>query len=188
MRLSRMPVRASLFIPLVLFFGLLVLPWMGEAGERGRVFGLVALGEPSESVIKRLGRPQVAKTNLLGWYHKGPGAGVSVIVHGGRVAAVAAAYFRPSWAQFHQLERDLTQKYGSALNLDYFPPGADTFSQKISAIRLGQGRAARRWKTDRFTVRLLWAKPNILIIRYDHPALWAAYRKKKESEDSVVRP
>lgn len=158
-------------------------PAFSDADQKTKkIFELISLGEPVEMVVGRMGEPDIRKASVLGWYKRGPGSGVSVIVHEGRVAAVAASYLRPSWIKFSQLENILTERYGRPQNLDIFPAKASTSAQMVSAILLGKGRAARRWRTATYTIRLFWTKPYSLFLRYDHPTLWKAYLDKKEKK------
>ena len=168
---------------LALVFLLALAPASGAVERAKRVFDLISLGEPVELVVDRMGQPDIRKQNILGWFKRGPGSGVSVIVHDRRIAAVAASYLRPSWIKFSQLENILTEKYGPPLNLDYFSSEANTPARKISAILLGKGRAARRWKAATYTVRLFWIKPYSLFLRYDHLTLWKAYLDKREKKE-----
>ncbi len=164
----------------VIVFSLSIPAFSDADPKTKKIFELISLGEPVEMVVSRMGEPDIRKKSVLGWYKRGPGSGVSVIVHEGRVAAIAASYLRPSWIKFSQLENTLTEKYGQPLNLDIFPARASTPTGKVSAILLGKGRAARRWQAATYTVRLFWTKPYSLFLRYDHPTLWKAYLDNKE--------
>jgi hypothetical protein len=181
MRLRDFPARMTASLALIFLLGLA--PSSSSAGEKTKkIFELISLGEPVEMVVSRMGEPDIRKPDVLGWYKRGPGSGVSIIVHEGRVAAVAASYLRPSWIKFSQLENILTEKYGLPLNLDIFPTRASTPARKISAILTGKGRAARRWRGAAYTVRLFWTKPYSLFLRYDHPTLWKAYLDNKKEK------
>ncbi len=176
--MTAIPGRMAAILAVVFF---LSNPAFSDAGQKPKkIFELISLGEPVEMVVGRMGEPDIRMKSVLGWYKRGPGSGVSVIVHEGRVAAVAASYLRPSWIKFSQLENILTEKYGQPLNLDIFPAQAVTPARKVSAILLGKGRAARRWRAATYTIRLFWTKPYSLFLRYDHPTLWKAYLEKKE--------
>lgn len=180
MTLPKLPARVA---PVLALVSILLIPSFSRADPMSeRIFGLVSLGEPVDTVVGRMGEPDVRRKNLLGWYHRGPGSGVSIIVHDKRVAAVAASYLRPSWIQFRRLERLLTEKHGRPQNLDFFPYRASTTTQKVSAILSGKGRAARRWRAPAYTVRLFWMKPHSMFLRYDHSSLWKAYRDGKEKK------
>ena len=176
-------VRVAAVSAIVLF---LTNPAFSDAGPKTKkIFELISLGEPVEMVVGRMGEPDIRKESVLGWYKRGPGSGVSVIVHEGRVAAVATSYLRPAWIKFSQLKNILSEKYGRPLNLDIFPSKASTPTRKISAILLGKGRAARRWRAATHTIRLFWTKPHSLFLRYDHPTLWKAYLEKREKKSGV---
>ena len=180
MRLRYFPARMTASLALIFILGLVPASSAGEKTKK--IFELISLGEPVEMVVGRMGKPDIRKPGVLGWYKRGPGSGVSIIVHEGRVAAIAASYLRPSWIKFSQLENILTEKYGQPVNLDIFPTLASTPTRKISAILTGKGRAARRWQAAAYTVRLFWTKPYSLFLRYDHPTLWKAYLDNKEKQ------
>ncbi len=180
MWLRDFPARMTASLALIFLLGLAPSSHAGEKTKK--IFELISLGEPVEMVVSRMGEPDIRKPGVLGWYKRGPGSGVSIIVHEGRVAAVAASYLRPSWIKFSQLENTLTEIYGRPLNLDIFPTRASTPARKISAILTGRGRAARRWQGAAYTVRLFWTKPYSLFLRYDHPTLWKAYLDNKEKK------
>lgn len=180
MWLRDFPARMTASLALIFLLGLAPSSHAGEKTKK--IFELISLGEPVEMVVSRMGEPDIRKPGVLGWYRRGPGSGVSIIVHEGRVAAVAASYLRPSWIKFSQLENTLTEIYGRPLNLDIFPTMASTPARKISAILTGRGRAARRWQGAAYTIRLFWTKPYSLFLRYDHPTLWKAYLDSKEKQ------